>query len=234
MDKINVKYSTLDKIVDWSLRNANGLLSSGLLTNSSPIPYKEIGILFLDSEKNSITELYVHGSSFNNFKIELAHKEIKFIISITDYRAVDDDDVEVVNKVDIFTTNNLRLDPSKESELKRIVNDEIARYALLVTSLFTYIIFHEEQVVVSKTVKKQKKQNKNKKSKGKNKVYLERTYNLLGVQKRTINENGYIRHIESWFVRGHIRRYQNGKTIFIKPYLKGKTGSPVSEKDYEL
>lgn len=32
----------------------------------------------------------------------------------------------------------------------------------------------------------------------------------------------YKRHVKSWTVRGHIRRYKNGKTVYIKPYVKGK------------
>ena len=32
----------------------------------------------------------------------------------------------------------------------------------------------------------------------------------------------FIRHCEAWSVRGHYRNYKSGKTIFIKPYIKGK------------
>lgn len=32
----------------------------------------------------------------------------------------------------------------------------------------------------------------------------------------------YKRHCEAWGVRGHYRHLKNGKTIFIKPFIKGK------------
>ena len=42
----------------------------------------------------------------------------------------------------------------------------------------------------------------------------------------------YVRMVESWSVMGHIRHYKNGKTVFIKPYIKGKGRNDVSKKDY--
>lgn len=32
----------------------------------------------------------------------------------------------------------------------------------------------------------------------------------------------YERHTESWMVRGHVRHYRSGKTVFIQPFRKGK------------
>ena len=40
----------------------------------------------------------------------------------------------------------------------------------------------------------------------------------------------FTRHCEAWNVRGHYRQYKTGKTIFIKPYTKGK--GRLNQKQY--
>lgn len=42
----------------------------------------------------------------------------------------------------------------------------------------------------------------------------------------------FTRHCEAWSVRGHYRQYKSGKTIFIKPYIKGK--GRLSQKQYVM
>lgn len=47
----------------------------------------------------------------------------------------------------------------------------------------------------------------------------------------------YVRMVESWSVMGHIRHYKNGKTVFIKPYVKGKARNKQEEtvkRDYVI
>lgn len=40
----------------------------------------------------------------------------------------------------------------------------------------------------------------------------------------------YVRHTESWEVRGHYRHYKTGKTVYIEPYIKGK--GTLSDRTY--
>lgn len=42
----------------------------------------------------------------------------------------------------------------------------------------------------------------------------------------------YTRHIEAWGVRGHYRKYKNGKVVFIQPYVKGK--GKRKDTEYQL
>ena len=45
----------------------------------------------------------------------------------------------------------------------------------------------------------------------------------------------YERHTESWEVRGYVRHYKSGKTVFVKPYTKGKkTEKPSEDKVYNV
>ena len=68
-------------------------------------------------------------------------------------------------------------------------------------------------------------------------VHLEREYNFDNLKKIT---KTHLRHIFTclcWGVRGHIRHYKNGKTIFIQPFKKGKERNNMeafSGKEYKL
>lgn len=42
----------------------------------------------------------------------------------------------------------------------------------------------------------------------------------------------YQRHVKSWSVVGHSRRLKNGKTVWVKPYVKGK--GEISPKTYKI
>ncbi len=42
----------------------------------------------------------------------------------------------------------------------------------------------------------------------------------------------FTRHCEAWMVRGHYRKYKSGKTVYIKPYQKGK--GKLKQTNYEL
>lgn len=42
----------------------------------------------------------------------------------------------------------------------------------------------------------------------------------------------YVRHIESWGVRGHERHLKNGKVVLVKPYVKGD--GKIKETIYEI
>ena len=80
---------------------------------------------------------------------------------------------------------------------------------------------------------------------GKTSEKMERTFSpqtvcLNGIRITTGNRKIYkaitskkmVRHTEAWTVRGHVRHYKNGKTVFIKPYQKGK--GKVTPKTYVL
>jgi hypothetical protein len=47
----------------------------------------------------------------------------------------------------------------------------------------------------------------------------------------------YERHTDSWEVRGYVRHYKSGKTVFVKPFTKGKkrdTEKPSEDKIYKV
>ncbi len=52
--------------------------------------------------------------------------------------------------------------------------------------------------------------------------YVTITTDIKSKNAEKLYKRTYTKHIQSWTVRGHIRRYKSGKTVYIKPYVKGK------------
>jgi len=89
---------------------------------------------------------------------------------------------------------------------------------------------------VTKVSKSQPKKNKNRVSK-------EITLNFSDIEKVVYAKpevhvpRSYERHTDSWEVRGYVRHYKSGKTVFIKPFTKGKkrdTEKPSEDKIYKV
>lgn len=90
---------------------------------------------------------------------------------------------------------------------------------------------------VTKVNKPQPKKNKKKSSR----VSKEITLNFSDIEKVVYAKpevhvpRSYERHTESWEVRGYVRHYKSGKTVFVKPYTKGKkTEKPSEDKVYNV
>lgn len=49
-----------------------------------------------------------------------------------------------------------------------------------------------------------------------------KVYRLNNPTFKSITKKEYTRIAQSWGVRGHFRNYKSGKTVWVKPYVKGK------------
>lgn len=67
-----------------------------------------------------------------------------------------------------------------------------------------------------------------------NKVRLVRRYKLKRGWKGAVRKQIHEIKCAAWGVRGHVRHYKTGKTIFIQPYVKGKKRNEYQGKVYEL
>ena len=90
---------------------------------------------------------------------------------------------------------------------------------------------------VTKVNKPQPKKNKKNKSRPSKEI----TLNFSDIEKVVYAKpevhvpRSYERHTESWEVRGYVRHYKSGKTVFVKPYTKGKkTEKPSEDKVYNV
>lgn len=86
-----------------------------------------------------------------------------------------------------------------------------------------------------KEVKKHAATSKNGKKYQKNIRYLTIKYRLKGQIRKNRIPKAKQWHVDCWQVTGHIRHYKSGKSIFIKPYYKGKERQKmISEKVYKV
>lgn len=82
-------------------------------------------------------------------------------------------------------------------------------------------LFEAEEKTVKVNSNKKKGKNKNKKSVFKTKHY--KCYKIINCEeiKRKLSKKHKIT-CNLWEVGGHLRRYKNGKVVYIRPYKKGK------------
>ena len=93
--------------------------------------------------------------------------------------------------------------------------------------------YHETKKKVEETIEVGKGRNR----KYKRVVHLERTFDFEDLDKISKTHLKHIFTCLCWGVRGHLRHYKNGKTIFIQPFKKGKERNNMnaySGKEYTL
>lgn len=103
--------------------------------------------------------------------------------------------------------------------------EELRQNILTVYASVNAYFFHYRQdlsIVEQKEVKRYTVKGKNNTYKYKIEKSLNRIHTIVGkIHHNKIPENRQWR-VDCWGVVGHIRRYKNGKEVYIKPYLKGK------------
>lgn len=104
-------------------------------------------------------------------------------------------------------------------------------------SLMAFASYYREEVERTKVVERKSVGRRNGKRSGGGK-------RMLTIRKYTVSEDllselpevergkrKYEKHTESWGVRGHYRTYRNGKTVWVRPYVKGQRENKV-DRDY--
>ena len=154
-------------------------------------------------------------------------------------------------KREILEKQNLAYNVSQErgTELTQDMNS-----FLLVMMWLNYINENPEMKVIQstekqKTVQKQKKnelaarEEEQEDKENRKKRPVPKSIVLNGVRiassseklMRKISSKKRQRFVESWNVRGHYRHYKkSGKTVYIKPYRKGKADGKTETKTYEI
>lgn len=98
-------------------------------------------------------------------------------------------------------------------------------------------LFHYRQdvsIIERKEVQKHPVKGKNNTYKYKSEKVLNKLYTIVGrIHHNKIPANRQWR-IDCWGVVGHLRHYKDGKTVYIKPYLKGKNRNGEVEKTYMI
>jgi hypothetical protein len=112
-------------------------------------------------------------------------------------------------------------------------DDIMSKLSGMYQQVMLYVLYHQdnENVMVrdQKTVSYQHKSRRNKKQK--HTVYIRKNVYKF-VSSPNSSQRTYERHAGSWSVRGHWRNLSNGKSVWIKPHIKGD--GEFDKKTYKL
>lgn len=112
------------------------------------------------------------------------------------------------------------------------MDNTVAKCVRKFRSLMLFAAYYREEVERTKVVSRIEKPGK-KRSNGKR-----GNRRMLTVRKYTVSEEllselprKYERHTDSWSVRGHYRTYKSGKTVWVRPFVKGNA-EKRNDKEY--
>lgn len=113
---------------------------------------------------------------------------------------------------------------------------ELAKsYVYWVTTCVLYITHCKDLDnidVLDERVQVNKKQRHKSKNKNKYTYITRKKYTINKIEDVEKTRQQIIRHLDSWSVRGHYRKCQSGKVVWVKPHKKGK--GEVHPKTYKV
>lgn len=119
---------------------------------------------------------------------------------------------------------------NKKTKYSKKIDETAIRICKELLVMINYCMDSKDTIV--KVKRSNKRNNTNNSSKDTRKTYIVINKDKVIYEIHT-DENikrNYNRKINDWSVIGHCRHYKNGKTVWIKPYIKGK-GNP-DKKEY--
>lgn len=213
-DIIEITQKQLGLIMEWRDMNKDivrkflPFIMNGTLRIKQENCANEIAFLIFQNESNSFF------GYFDYFCVMPDGKN-KFLYSYT--ALIQDGKVYVKNKT-------MRPDYSeyyKENQEDALLQDLIGVFFAVNAYFFHYRQDTDEIPV--KQVKKHTVHNKRKETLGTHTMRsLSVKYRLKGAVRHDRVPKARQWHVDYWGVRGHMRHYKNGKTVFIAPYTKGK------------
>lgn len=136
-----------------------------------------------------------------------------------------------------ISTLRVNAEGAKKAELSMLLamDNTVAKCVRKFRAIMVFSVYYREEVERTRVVERTQEKRKNGKRSGK-------VRRMLTVRKYTIGEEvlselphpkrKYEKHTESFGVRGHYRTYKSGKTVWVRPFVKGKNGQ--SDREYYL
>lgn len=213
-DIIEITQKQLDLIMEWRdmnkeiVRKFLPFIMNGTLRIKQENCTNEIAFLLFLKDTNSFFGF------FDYFCVEPSG-ENKFLYSYT--ALIQEGKVYVKDK---------RTRPDYSTYYKDNQEDALLQDLIGVFFAVNAYFFHYKQdadEIPVKEVKKHTVHNKRKELLGTHTVRsLSVKYRLKGIVRHERIPKARQWHVDYWGVRGHMRHYKNGKTVFIAPYTKGK------------
>lgn len=240
-DQVIINMDNLNRIHDWFEAFKEEVDVSKLVL----FPFLEEGVFVLkeiaSSNKKKI-DAYLHFQYHEGeFDLSLFLKNGEEYISVCGYTfketgvySLFEEDEEI--QIEVFHVG----DKYEEETIMENVTSTLANFAAYmlfvdwINKNSEYITKERKKIQVGHPTKKKKN-----KSKKKNKAIIN---NLKTVYKLKTDDKiresfeekikKYNERVISWTVRGHFRRYKNGKVVWVKPHKKGK--GELKEKEYSF
>lgn len=231
MDTITISENYFNTVLDWTNKNRSLLIEGGFITKNTILPLESF-FLILEAPKDKGNNKYikVKGKTFDYIDIGLydyldGNESVQF--TVKDFDTVQDNNkvfhYEYNIALDGYVDWNEKLQEMSEEEINEKLKELCVYCSRAVYVVLVYLLFHKQELELEKKTVQQRsgtKKKKGGKSKKKGKVYIDHHYKLNGLAPRNKNST-FTRKTESWIVRGHPRKYKDGRIIFIKPFVKG-------------
>lgn len=212
-DIIEITQKQLDLIMKWRDMNKDivrkflPFISNGILRIKQENCANEISFIIMPNEENAYSGIFDY---FVINKEGKSHYVFMSAFSIRDGKVY----IKTKSKCTDYSAYY------KDEDEGELLQDLIGVFFAVNAYFFHYKQDSDELPV--KEVKKHTQQT----SSGKYKPFFIRSlsikYRLKGSVRHERVPKARQWHVDYWGVRGHIRHYKSGKTIFIAPYTKGK------------
>lgn len=210
MDKIIVRTNAdMQRVIDWADR---------LVGAQIKVAFPEAEIEF--QEEEIVLRFRDEGESLVWFEAEMAGRKV----------------VEWRSDLETGEIPELRVNAEGEKKvglsLLLAQDNTVAKCVRKFRALMLFAAYYREEVersaVVERTVKPGKQRKNGKRSN--RRMLTVRKYTVGGEMLSELPRK-YERHTDSWGVRGHYRTYKSGKTVWVRPFVKGNA-EKRNDKEY--
>jgi len=182
--------------------------------------------------QEAVLVVYKKGFPSTNIYFKIVDAGIDFEV----YVGFKEEDVRLMAKFHFnYNTGEIETFGKWKDELKsKDIQKDLKGYVFWVSIVTLYITHtRNEEVVIEEERVKVVGKNRHKSKGGIKYTYINRKKYIIKAPSEEWKQKRQItRHVDSWSVRGHIRRLQNGKEIWVKPHIKG-TGE-ITPKNYKI
>jgi hypothetical protein len=207
----------------------------------------------LHMHKHTIPDEFIFSEYAIKTKVDSKKSDMKHRVKLKVKRFPEYHDVEIIQEYVYICTFRIRhtdvgvFDPEiiaktadkVFNELEKDMHNLARLYSLFIIGFENYVMDKAKERKITTVSPEVVKDHSGKPSKETLSTSRSQTLNLsLEDTIRYVAEYSttrqYTKHVESFNVRGHYRRYKNGKVVFVKGFVKGDKNKPPKTRNYEM
>jgi hypothetical protein len=207
----------------------------------------------LHMHKHTIPNEFIFSEYAIKTKVDSKNSEMKHMVKLKVKRFPEYHEVEIIQEYVYICTFRIHhtdvgvFDPEiiakiadkMFSELEKDMHDLARLYALFIIGFENYVMDKAKERKITRVKSDEVKKHSDKPSRETLSTSRSQTLNLsLEDVVKYVSEydttRQYTKHVESFNVRGHYRRYKNGKVVFVKGFVKGDKNKPPKTRNYEM